>query len=212
MTSTSRHKGNAAEKDGAFNWKQSAQGMSWQRGMCQAMEDFPRSTGIPWRALERNEGSMFRHLGQTGAGRRERREGMWTFPGSAAPSCLQLGAEFLPEQFCSYFRLERPNSFSSGLSSEILQVTEQLLSSRSARPQGAGLWDRKEENPAWWGIPGRRRCHFPSSWGVELSVDLRLGPAFPCASFDGTNWAGELQGDPGTPVEGRDEMGAQNKS
>lgn len=73
----SRYKGNAAEKDGALNWKQSAQGVSWQRGMCQAMEDFPG-------ALERNEGNMPWHLGQPGAGRREE---IWTFPGSAATGC-----------------------------------------------------------------------------------------------------------------------------
>lgn len=65
---------------------------------------------------------------------------MWTFPGSAAPGCLQLGAGFLSEQFYHYFRLERPNSFFSGPSSEILHFTEQLLSCRAAHPQGAELW------------------------------------------------------------------------
>lgn len=46
----------------------------------------------------------------------------------------------------------------------------------------------EEKSPAWWRVPGRGRRLFPSSWGVEPSVDLSLGAAFPWAPFDGTNW------------------------
>lgn len=77
---------------------------------------------------------------------------------SAAPGCLHLGAEFLSEQFYHYFRLERPNSFSSGLSSEILHFTGQFLISRAACPQRSWPLGQEGEGPSLARDP----------WGEEM--------------------------------------------